>query len=391
MDNLDAYRRLWKDPSRQRADYHLYWPDKPFREDFSILIAGCGTSQAAKYAMRWPVAHVVGIDFSQTSVQHTQALKKKYALSNLSVYQLPIERVEELNVAFDQIICTGVLHHLADPATGLNALGCVLAAEGAMQLMVYAPYGRTGIYMLQEFCRRLGIRATNEGIHQLNQLLGALPAGHPLASLIHNTPDFSDEAELADALLNPRDQAYTVSHLFDLLDGTGLKFARWVRQAAYLPQCSRLVSTQLASKITKLPVIEQYSAMELFRGTMLRHNAILQRKDSPSAYEEINFREHGWKDYVPIRLADTICVQDRLPEGAAAVLINQAHSYPDLFMPIDAIEKNWYDAIDGKRSIGALVEASQPTQRDPIDPDKVRSFIERLWWYDLVVFDRSKS
>ena len=29
--------------------------------------------------------------------------------------------------------------------------------------MVYAPYGRTGIYMLQEFCRRVGIRATDKG------------------------------------------------------------------------------------------------------------------------------------------------------------------------------------------------------------------------------------
>ena len=26
-----------------------------------------------------------------------------------------------------------------------------------MYLMVYAPYGRTGIYMLQDYCRRLGI------------------------------------------------------------------------------------------------------------------------------------------------------------------------------------------------------------------------------------------
>ena len=32
-----------------------------------------------------------------------------------------------------------------------------------MHLMVYAPYGRTGVYMLQDFCRRLGIRATDHG------------------------------------------------------------------------------------------------------------------------------------------------------------------------------------------------------------------------------------
>ncbi len=91
VESLDNYRRLWQDPNRRRADYHLYWPAKPYREDLSILIAGCGTSQAAKHALRWPAAQVTGIDFSTTSVRHTRALKQKYRLNNLQVYQLPIE------------------------------------------------------------------------------------------------------------------------------------------------------------------------------------------------------------------------------------------------------------------------------------------------------------
>ena len=42
---------------------------------------------------------------------------------------------------------------------GSSALRDVLNPDGAMHLMVYAPYGRTGIYMLQEFCRRIGVSA----------------------------------------------------------------------------------------------------------------------------------------------------------------------------------------------------------------------------------------
>ena len=109
--------------------------------------------------MRWPTARVTGIDFSATSVRCTEELKRKYKLDNLEVHQLPIERVGELGTSFDQIICTGVLHHLADPDAGLRALRSVLESDGAMHLMVYAPYGRTGIYMLQEFCRRVGFHA----------------------------------------------------------------------------------------------------------------------------------------------------------------------------------------------------------------------------------------
>ena len=159
IDDLAAYRQRWQDRERRRADFHLFWPTRPYREDHSILVAGCGTSQAAKYAIRWPAARITGIDFSATSIRHTEQLKRKYGLDNLLIAQLPLERVGELGETFDQVICTGVLHHLADPALGLRALRSVLEPQGAMHLMVYAPYGRTGIYMLQEFCRRIGFRA----------------------------------------------------------------------------------------------------------------------------------------------------------------------------------------------------------------------------------------
>ena len=62
-----------------------------------------------------PRPRVIGIDFSATSVRHTEDLKRKYNLDNLQVHQLPIERVNELETSFDQIVCTGVLHHLAGP------------------------------------------------------------------------------------------------------------------------------------------------------------------------------------------------------------------------------------------------------------------------------------
>jgi SAM-dependent methyltransferase len=88
IDDLDAYRQRWQDHERRRADFHLFWPTSSYREDYSILVAGCGTLQAAKYAVRWPAARVTGIDFSATSVQHTEGLKRKYQLDNLQIHQL---------------------------------------------------------------------------------------------------------------------------------------------------------------------------------------------------------------------------------------------------------------------------------------------------------------
>src|SRR5580692_7934774 len=264
IGSLETYRQLWQDPQRRRADYHLAWPARPYKEDLSILIAGCGTSQAAKHAVRWPGAQITGIDVSAKSVWCTEDLKRKYSLTNLQVYQLPIELVNELGTTFDQIVCTGVLHHLADPDAGLRALRGVLKPDGAMHLMVYAPYGRTGIYMLQEFCRRIGVHAADENIRDLHAALGALPPGHPLQSLLAHAPDFRNEAALADALLHPQDRAYSVPQLFDFLEKGGLTFARWVRQAPYSAHCGVIAKIPQGPRIARLPLAEQYAALELF-------------------------------------------------------------------------------------------------------------------------------
>ena len=154
---------------------------------------------------------------------------------------------------FDYVVCTGVLHHLSDPDKGLRALHDVLEPDGAMHVMVYAPYGRAGVYLLQDYCRRLGIGTSSQEIKDLVASLKALPPDHPLIPLLRNAPDFRTEAALADALLHPQDRAYSVPQLFNFLAAGGFRFGRWVRQAAYLPQCGALASTPHQPLLTRLP------------------------------------------------------------------------------------------------------------------------------------------
>ena len=341
--------------------------------------------------MRWPAARVTGIDFSATSLSSTEDLQRKYNLTNLQLHQLPIERAGELGKSFDQIVCTGVLHHLPDPDAGLRALRGALKPDGAMHLMMYAPYGRTGVYMLQEFCRRVGIHATDEDIRDLIAALKALPPGHPLETLLRESPDFRHEAALADALLHPQDRAYSVPQLFDFIKKGGMRFGRWIKQAPYSPRCGVIAQIPQASRMAELSLEEQYAAVELFRGTMVRHSVVVYRDDSPVRLPPVSFADEAWLGYVPIRMSDTICVQERLPPGAAAVLINQTHTCRDLFMPIDSTEKCLFDAIDGTCSIGDIAERTLPSSQKKSQLAIARSFFERLWWYDQVVFDASQQ
>jgi len=267
----------------------------------------------------------------------------------------------------------------------------VLKPDGAMHLMVYAPYGRAGIYLLQEFCKRIGIRATDEEIRDLIAALGALPPGHPLEHLLREAPDFREEAALADALLHPQDRAYSVPQLFDLIERGGFTFGRWRRQAPYNPQCGVIAKVPQASRIAQLSLPEQYAVVELFRGTMVSHSMVLYRSDSPDSPQPVSFTGDAWLGYLPIRMSDTICVQERLPPGAAAVLINQNHTYRDLIMPIDSTEKRLFDATDGNSSIREIVKRTLPSSQEKSQLDVARMFFERLWWYDQVVFQTSKS
>ena len=100
VENLDRARDMWQDENVHRAEYHLLWPYKEYRPDLDVLVAGCGTWQAAKYALCHPAARVVGIDVSPTSLEHTETLKRKYNLTNLETRQLPIENVDRLGPPF---------------------------------------------------------------------------------------------------------------------------------------------------------------------------------------------------------------------------------------------------------------------------------------------------
>ena len=383
IGNLDRHRDLYLNPDRRRALSLLLWPTEKPRANREILVAGCGTSQAAIHALREPDARVTAIDISETGLRHTRNLQQKYRLRNLDLHRLAIEQVRELGQTFDQIVCTGVLHHLADPDIGLRALHNVLAPNGAMHLMVYATYGRAGIYMMQDYCRLLGIGATEAELRELGTTIAALSAEHPVAGVARRAKDFRNPDALADALLHPQDRAYTVPQLYAWLERCGLSFGRWFEQAPYLPQCGTIASLPHAARLASLSPPLQHAAVELLRGTMAKHNFIAYRDDRPGDSQPIAFDGDPWRNYVPLRLPWTLCIRDRVPPGSVAVLINRAHTYPDLAFPIDAAQERVFSAIDGNRSIDEILRIAAKAG----GTERARRFIEQLWEYDQIVFD----
>jgi hypothetical protein len=289
---------------------------------------------------------------------------------------------------FDLVVCTGVLHHLPDPDQGLCALRDVLRPSGAMRLMVYARYGRAGIYMMQEYCRLLGITVSAKDLRDLGATIEALPANHPLSGVLRRTTDFRWPEAMADALLHPQDRAYAVPELYAWLDRCGMSFGRWIEQAPYLAQCAVVARSPHAARLASLPPRLQHAAVELFRGTMVSHSFIAYRDDRSDTSQPINFAGDRWRNYVPIALPWTVCARERLPPGSVAVLINRSHKFTDLICTVDSFEDRLLGAIDGN---GTLAEILQVAVKDGDGNCRALRFFERLWQYDQVVFDASRA
>jgi SAM-dependent methyltransferase len=385
LTSLDEHRELYRNPERRRALFHLVWPTERPRPGQEILVAGCGTSQAAKYALREPDARVVGIDISETSLTHTRKLQQQYELNNLTLHRLSISDVGGLGQTFDHIVCTGVLHHLSDPDAGLKSLRAALKPDGAMQIMVYARYGRTAISMMREYSRLLGIRSSDEELTAFAAVLNGLPPDHPLTRLVRMSDDFRHPEAIADAFLHPLDRSYSVPEIYQWLDRCGMSFARWFEQAPYLPQCGALASTPHAARLNELPEREQHSAVELFRGTITRHNFVAYRSDRAKPRQPIRFTGDEWQSYVPIRLPWTVCLEDRVPPGSVAVLLNRAHRLSDLVLAIPEAEYGLFSNIDGKRTLSEIARTSGKDEIPTVE------FFRLLWQYDQIAFDASRS
>ncbi len=123
----------------------ILWAGKRSHRGLRVLDAGCGTgAPLVGMARMYPDAEITGIDFSEASLTKARLLAQRAGVDNVRFHHLPIQRLPELGQTFDFVVSSGVLHHLPDPAAGLAAIGEVLDPQGAVSIMLYGAYGRTG-------------------------------------------------------------------------------------------------------------------------------------------------------------------------------------------------------------------------------------------------------
>tara|TARA_B100001142_G_scaffold321197_1_gene367461 strand:+ start:294 stop:1562 length:1269 start_codon:yes stop_codon:yes gene_type:complete len=265
------------------TDASLFWdiffPDKTYKDNLNVFIAGCGTNQAVYLALANPNWKIYGIDLSENSIGFVNKQIKKYNLKNLNVEMKDIFEITNKD-EYDLVISTGVIHHTKDPKLALKILSSATKKDGALCIMVYAKYFRTGVYDLQKIFRYLGIKQDADGIKFVkNYIENILPDDHIAKKFYKSTPSDIDTA-IIDTWLNPQDIAYDANDLKELIRGTGAYFQNWLDNLFCYPQ-AHFDDLKNDIDLSLLDHLDPIDTMDFTQSTMLqakKHTFILRKK-----------------------------------------------------------------------------------------------------------------
>ncbi len=296
-DPADEPKRLlrtWLD-DLPMLNHYCFAGRQTFANGFRVLLAGAGTGDGTIFLaeqLRHTDAQIVHLDMSRASLVIARERARMRQLNNIQFVEDSLLNLPQLGLTpFDYINCSGVLHHLANPDNGFQALRNVLKPDGAIGLMVYATAGRTGVYQMQALMRLVNGDETDaqRKIAQTRDLLASLPASNWFkraeGDLYHDHR--IDDSGLYDLLLHSQDRSYSVDELFDWLGtdaqgrghGMHLQFTDVQRgRAPYLPHMVLGAKPPaMLHRLRRLPLRQQYAMAELMGGAVTTHSLYLTR------------------------------------------------------------------------------------------------------------------
>lgn len=243
--------------------WHKIWPEKPNEEKkINILIAGCGTMQAALYAKSNPNCSVIGVDLAKNSIEEHLKLKKKYFLKNLELFCDDFRNIK-FNKKFDLIVCTGVLHHLKEPDFAMNFLSNLLEDDGVIDCMVYGDKINTHLNLFKDFFKKINLSQSPDSISFLKFFLNQLHQNHPLKIIMGKSNINEYDAEIIDTLLHESEKFFSIDEIILLLKKNNLIIKNFINNNC--TSFSKFVchDQKILDKINKLSIVEKWKIAQM--------------------------------------------------------------------------------------------------------------------------------
>lgn len=118
--------------------------DRSIPEDSSVIDIGTGTGQLSAF-LSLRRKNVLGVDFSDSSLDKAKALKQKLDLNTWHLKKVDIldaKQIESIGMKFDYVLCLGVLHHTGNAYQGFRNILNLLKPNGYIAIGLYNKYGR---------------------------------------------------------------------------------------------------------------------------------------------------------------------------------------------------------------------------------------------------------
>lgn len=209
------------------------WRGGVLPEEPRIWVAGCGTNQALFTALRFHRGRVLGSDLSAESLAACGDNAASLGVGNLELVRESINEAS-YDRRFDYVLCTGVIHHNADPAAPLSRLAAALEPAGVLELMVYNHFHRVLTSAFQNaIWILLGRPAKPDLASELpvaRELVRTFRRGNLMSTLLEGVDELP-EAGFADYLLQPVEHSFTVESLVRMARGCGLELLSFCNDA----------------------------------------------------------------------------------------------------------------------------------------------------------------
>ncbi|MEP1198486.1 class I SAM-dependent methyltransferase [Tateyamaria sp.] len=258
-------------------DHWLWGGARDWTQPLRILVAGGGTGDALIQLAQLltDAGRPYDITYLDMSVAARALAEKRAKVRKLDGITFVTGSLLDAGAygPFDYIDCCGVLHHLEDPQAGFDALAGVLAPDGGMGLMVYAPHGRSGVYPLQAAFGRLfeGL-SPEKRLKRAKAVFAALPDGHPFKRNTRVVDHEQGDAGFYDLLLHGRDRPFSISEVQNALAQAELEYAGCPEPVLYDP-------TPLVGELPEgLSDVEVQQLAEDLRGTFKTHVVYVRGK-----------------------------------------------------------------------------------------------------------------
>jgi SAM-dependent methyltransferase len=352
----EAKRLIVGSPGHLREiDHWVFGARRPASRPLNALIAGGGTGDATimlaqQMTREGRSGTVTWLDRSAAALKIAQARAAARGLTNIVWEQRSLLELPGSGLGpFDYVDCCGVLHHLPDPAAGLRALLSVLAPGGGLGLMVYAPHGRTGVYMLQDALRLLA--PADESPAARLDVARRVMRHLPETAWLRRNGFLDDhvnggDAGLYDLLLNPRDRAFTVRELHAMLTAEGLAVTCWVEPTRYDP-LPLLPDPKLRTRVAALDPIDRAALAEALAGNVSAHIVYCVRSDERT--EPADFMAD---EAVPVtrELSGETIASGIQPDGTITLVLDGLR----LPLALPALAPGILRLVDGRRSVGQI-------------------------------------